>query len=160
MGNCQSCRQVPPVTSRNIPNLYTHRRRFANIRGRGLGSINEAHLNACLESVGLNYLLARGQGWNQRQKWEETLSGGEKQRLAVARLLYHRPKFAILDEATSAVNMEGEHLLYTACREAGISVLSIGHRPSLRQFHQTIIHLGVQDCPLKWTMEDTKTPKC
>jgi ABC-type uncharacterized transport system fused permease/ATPase subunit len=60
-------------------------------------------LEACLEAVDLGYLLQRGQGWDTAQAWQETLSGGEKQRLAVARLLFHRPVYAVLDECTSAV---------------------------------------------------------
>ena len=49
-------------------------------------------------------VLCRGKGWDQVQHWSETLSGGEKQRLAMARLLFHNPTYAILDECTSAVS--------------------------------------------------------
>lgn len=62
-----------------------------------------AELAACLAAVELDYLLGRGAGWDQVQPWQETLSGGEKQRLAMARLLLHKPAYAILDECTSAV---------------------------------------------------------
>ena len=48
-------------------------------------------------------VVCRGKGWDQVQNWSETLSGGEKQRLAMARLLFHNPTYAILDECTSAV---------------------------------------------------------
>jgi len=71
-----------------------------------------AELAACLAAVELDYLLGRGAGWDQVQPWNETLSGGEKQRLAMARLLFHKPAYAILDECTSAVSMwwERRHL--------------------------------------------------
>lgn len=56
-------------------------------------------------------VLCRGKGWDQVQNWSETLSGGEKQRLAMARLLFHNPTYAILDECTSAVS--SPDLLYS-----------------------------------------------
>ncbi|KAI7844147.1 hypothetical protein COHA_002282 [Chlorella ohadii] len=99
----------------------------------------EERLSQCLECVELDYLLIRGRGWDQVQNWSETLSGGEKQRLAMARLLFHAPRYAILDECTSAVSADGEQKLYSECVKAGITMLSIGHRPALRQFHSTVV---------------------
>ncbi|KAL4450021.1 hypothetical protein ABPG77_010690 [Micractinium sp. CCAP 211/92] len=102
----------------------------------------EDRLSECLEAVELDYLLIRGRGWDQVQPWNETLSGGEKQRLAAARLLFHRPRFAILDECTSAVSADGESKLYGALVRAGITMVSIGHRPALRRFHSVAVHFG------------------
>ncbi|KAF5827476.1 P-loop containing nucleoside triphosphate hydrolase protein [Dunaliella salina] len=100
----------------------------------------DARLEQCLQAVDLQYLLARGAGWEQVQPWQETLSGGEKQRLAMARLLYHQPQYAVLDECTSAVSADGEFKLYEACERSGITLLSIAHRPALKRFHDVIIH--------------------
>jgi ABC-type uncharacterized transport system fused permease/ATPase subunit len=104
-------------------------------------------------------LLGRGQGWDQVQNWQETLSGGEKQRLAMARLLYHRPRYAVLDECTSAVSADGEVLLYEALSRARITCLSIAHRPALRRFHAQIVHfsggLGGGD-DRGWSLEEVQ----
>jgi ABC-type uncharacterized transport system fused permease/ATPase subunit len=67
------------------------------------------------------------------QNWEETLSGGEKQRIAVARVLYHSPRYAVLDECTSAVSADGEENLYRRLQKSGITLLSIAHRPALKK---------------------------
>jgi len=116
----------------------------------------EEKLCYCLEAVELDYLLGRGKGWDQVQSWDETLSGGEKQRLAMARLLFHTPIYAILDEATSAVSADGEKVLYTACVKAGITMLSIGHRPALRNFHSQVVHLEGQSAGKGWHMENLR----
>ena len=63
----------------------------------------QCHALGCTRAL-LDRCLFRGKGWDSIQNWSETLSGGEKQRLAMARLLYHNPTYAILDECTSAVS--------------------------------------------------------
>lgn len=105
----------------------------------------EERLCSCLEEVELDYLLGRGKGLDQVQAWDETLSGGEKQRLAMARLLFHAPRYAVLDEATSAVSADGEEVLYSACVKANITFLSIGHRPALRKYHSLVVNFGEGD---------------
>lgn len=71
--------------------------------------VTDESLLAVLESVRLEYLLPREGGWDSVRDWTDVLSGGEKQRLALSRLFYHQPQFAILDECTSAVS---ERLLF------------------------------------------------
>ena len=69
------------------------------------------------------------------------LSGGERQRVGFARLYYHRPKFAVLDEATSAINPDEESALYRKVMEGGTTVFSIAHRLELRRFHQAELRI-------------------
>ena len=81
----------------------------------------------------------------------DVLSPGEMQRISFIRLLYHGPKMAFLDEATSALDTEMEHLLYTAAVARGITLISVGHRHSLRQFHRWVLHLNGSDA--SWSLE-------
>ena len=68
-------------------------------------------------------------------------SGGEQQRLALARLLFSKPKIAILDEATSALDVKNEALVYEALRQSGTAFLSVGHRPQLAKLHDHVLEL-------------------
>ncbi|MFZ3221149.1 MAG: ABC transporter ATP-binding protein/permease [Rhodoferax sp.] len=71
--------------------------------------------------------------------WSQKLSGGEQQRLAIARVLLKKPQWVFADEATSALDAAAETALYqrlldlVAERQGGL--VSIAHRPSVAAFH-------------------------
>lgn len=100
--------------------------------------INDDNIRQILSKVELDYLLEREYDLNSVLDWQEMLSGGEKQRIAIARLIYNRPLFAILDECTSAVSMDVEQSIYSyLTKEIGCTVLSVTHRvKQLQHFHQ------------------------
>eukprot|EP01104_Vermistella_antarctica_P008713 TRINITY_DN2203_c0_g1_i1.p1 TRINITY_DN2203_c0_g1~~TRINITY_DN2203_c0_g1_i1.p1 ORF type:complete len:769 (-),score=149.37 TRINITY_DN2203_c0_g1_i1:112-2418(-) len=82
--------------------------------------------------------------------WTACLSPGEKQLLVFARLLYHSPDFAVLDEATSCLPEDVEEKLYRLCRERNITILSVGHRASLLAYHQRLLLVAADGtCELK-----------
>lgn len=82
-------------------------------------------LSQVLEEARLGYLPDREGGWDTRKDWKDVLSGGEKQRMGIARLLYHEPRYAFIDEGTSAVSSDVEGLLYETAKAKGISKSSI-----------------------------------
>ena len=67
----------------------------------------EKDLMDILEMVFLAYLPEREGGWGTRKEWRDILSGGEKQRMGLARAFYHRPRFAILDGEWEGWSSEG-----------------------------------------------------
>ena len=69
--------------------------------------------------------------------WQKDLSPGQKQRLAFARLFYHRPAFVVLDECTNGISPDVEHDLYDRCTRENMAVFSISHKIELKLFHVT-----------------------
>ncbi|KAL0074433.1 ABC transporter transmembrane region 2-domain-containing protein [Phycomyces blakesleeanus] len=100
---------------------------------------NDDDLMALLENVHLGYIVEREGGWDTVQDWADVLSGGEKQRVAMARLFYHKPQFAILDECTSAVSVDIEGIMYEHARKLGITLFTVSHRPSLVRHHEYLL---------------------
>jgi len=101
---------------------------------------NDDDLLAHLKSVQLEYLVEREQsGFDAIDDWTDVLSGGEKQRVAMARLFYHRPQFAILDECTSAVSIDVEGFMYRYCRELNITLFTVSHRRTLWKYHEYVL---------------------
>ena len=102
---------------------------------------SDEHLRSVLEKVMLPKLLERYPDFDIKQDWPRLLSLGEQQRLAFARLLLNSPKVVVLDEATSALDVDTEMRLYALLRERDIAFISVGHRPTLKTFHDTVLDL-------------------
>ncbi|MBE9108771.1 ABC transporter ATP-binding protein/permease [Nodosilinea sp. LEGE 07298] len=112
--------------------LYPHTRQ----------DVDDTALQAALEKVNLADLADRFGGFDAVKEWGAVLSLGEQQRLTFARILLNQPKFAILDEATSALDLANEAQLYEHLRHTGTTFVSVGHRESLHDYHQTTLELG------------------
>ena len=105
-----------------------------------LDAYPDAAVRDVLAAVGLAPLaddLDRADNWSQR------LSGGEQQRVGVARAILSKPDWLFLDEATGALDEAGETALYQTLierlPEAGI--VSITHRPTLDAFHNRRVEM-------------------
>jgi vitamin B12/bleomycin/antimicrobial peptide transport system ATP-binding/permease protein len=107
--------------------------------------VDDLQLKQVLIQVNLPDLAQRHGGFNSEQNWAEVLSLGEQQRLIFARLLINKPSYAILDEATSALDAKNEKLLYQQLQASGMTFLSVGHRESLSNYHQSILELTAID---------------
>lgn len=105
------------------------------------GTTDDAAIADALRAVDLAPLAAR---LDEAAHWQQRLSPGEQQRLAVARALLYKPDWLFLDEATASLDEAHEESLYRLLRDKlpGTTIVSIGHRSSLRQWHERLLTLA------------------
>jgi len=96
-----------------------------------------------MNQVGLKDFVGK---LDEDEPWEQILSGGEKQRLAFARLILQEPDIVVLDEATSALDPPSQDQLMELLRKhlEKATVLSVGHRPELEAFHERKLVMDAQ----------------
>jgi putative ATP-binding cassette transporter len=108
-------------------------------------TVDDAALKEALTTVGLEKVVDRID--EENVAWDQVLSGGEKQRLAFARLLLEKPDIVVMDEATSALDTESQHKMMTMVGEKlpDLAIVSVGHRAELEQFHERKYNLVKKD---------------
>ena len=104
-------------------------------------AFTHSEIAAVLQAVGLDELVAV---LDHDDLWSQRLSGGEQQRLAIARALLAKPDWLFLDEATAALDEASEAQIYTLLKQhlPTTTLVSIGHRSTLRAFHDRLITLS------------------
>ena len=107
--------------------------------------ITDSDLLAILTTVQIESLLST-HSFDDEEDWPSVLSAGIQQRLGMARLFYHKPKYAILDECTSSQDLETEKVLYETATGLGVTLITVSHRKSLWRWHNRV--LGYKQIPL------------
>jgi putative ATP-binding cassette transporter len=105
------------------------------------GSVDDDAIRSALADVGLAGLA---DGLDVLDNWSLQLSGGEQQRLAIARAVLQQPDWLFLDEATAALDDAAEHAMYSLLqrRLPGAAIVSIAHRSGVAAFHDREVSLA------------------
>lgn len=109
---------------------------------RSQAGADDQHIVEILNRLDLTDVLDRvGGDLGRVEDWTNILSLGEQQGISFARIFLNKPQIAFLDEATSALDEGSEERLYRQLLKAGISFVSVGHRSTLKEFHDFLIVL-------------------
>ncbi len=136
-----------------------------SLRAMRSKGVTDHDLLEILKVLDLDHLVGSfKEGWDAEAEWRDVLSGGLQQRVAMARLFYNRPKYAILDECTSSVTLEMERVMYEHAKGLGITLMTVSHRRSLWKYHGKILQFDGQghyvftglDAERRLALEDEK----
>lgn len=103
--------------------------------------VSDEELREALEMVNLPHLPERCGGFDSEFDFDKVLSVGERQRVAFARVLLQRPRYALLDESTSALDRHNESALYRRLIDTSTTIVSVSHHPSLVRYHSQVLEL-------------------
>mgnify|MGYP003644328318 CR=1 FL=1 len=137
---------LPLLNSSRAPSVLPNSEEYVVVTpSAGMGYGSQSSSSQSRESTYEGLSLASVEGEYRKEKeesvlvhWTETLSPGERQLLSLSRLFYHLPQFAVLDEATSSLSEPMESLVYSLCKKFKISTISVGHRETLRRYHNKL----------------------
>lgn len=121
--------------------------------GLPTSAVTDLELMEVLKKVELEGMLRRVGGFDAELDWQNVLSTGEQQRLALARLLLKKPRYAFLDEATTALDPVGERRMYEMVRGVSRGYISVGHRDGLARYHSLVLELQGDG---SWKLEPLK----
>lgn len=114
------------------------------------GSVSQKHLTALLAQVGLEEIAEKLHQQQMRQHrgqidWQQLLTFSDRQRIAVARIFYHKPLLVVCDEATVGLGMQFDReCLLEPCCAAGITVVMVAQQRqrSMLQFYNKVLSLN------------------
>lgn len=104
--------------------------------------VTDEQLLEMLEKVNLPLIGNKISSLDVTVEFNKILSIGEQQRLAFARLLLAQPTYAVLDEATSSLDIKNEKLLYNQLQQSDITYISVGHRSTLVDYHDRVLRIN------------------
>lgn len=119
---------------------------------------DDTRLLQILNLVNLPDLMAKAGGLDVEQNWREILSVSEQQRLGLARIIWRKPQFVLLDEVPSTLEEENERMLYSVLAGLNATVLTAGSAARLVKYHTHVLEL-LGNGQWKWCLAKDYQPK-